>query len=126
MTQSAHFSLKLRIYNDDEIAFGPGKAELLQAIHATGSISKAAKQMNMSYRRAWQLVDTMNRNFISPLVTTQTGGSHGGGAQVTAFGLEVVEKYQQMQTIAKQSVESEMVDFSKLIQNVSKKFTQNN
>lgn len=126
MTNSAHLNLKLRIYNEDEIAFGPGKAELLQAIHATGSISKAAKQMNMSYRRAWQLVDTMNRNFISPLVTTQTGGSHGGGAQVTAFGLEVVEKYQQMQTIAKQSVESEMVDFSKLIQNVSKKFTQNN
>ena len=126
MTQSAHLNLKLRIYNDAEIAFGPGKAELLLAIHTTGSISKAAKQMNMSYRRAWQLVDTMNRNFISPLVTTQTGGSHGGGAQVTAFGLEVVEKYQQMQTIAKQSVESEMVDFSKLIQNVSKKFTQNN
>ena len=126
MTQSAHLNLKLRIYNEAEIAFGPGKAELLLAIHTTGSISKAAKQMNMSYRRAWQLVDTMNRNFISPLVTTQTGGSHGGGAQVTAFGLEVVEKYQQMQTIAKQSVESEMVDFSKLIQNVSKKFTQNN
>ena len=126
MTQSAHLNLKLRIYNDAEIAYGPGKAELLLAIHTTGSISKAAKQMNISYRRAWQLVDTMNRNFISPLVTTQTGGSHGGGAQVTAFGLEVVEKYQQMQTIAKQSVESEMVDFSKLIQNVSKKFTQNN
>ena len=116
MTQSAHFSLKLRIYNDDEIAFGPGKAELLQAIHATGSISKAAKQMNMSYRRAWQLVDTMNRNFISPLVSTQTGGSHGGGAQVTAFGLEIVEKYQKMQAIAKQSIEGEMVAFFQFIQ----------
>ena len=116
MTQSAHLNLKLRIYNEAEIAFGPGKAELLLAIHATGSISKAAKQMNMSYRRAWQLVDTRNRNFISPLVSTQTGGSYGGGAQVTAFGLQIVEKYQKMQTMAKQSVENEMVEFSQLIQ----------
>lgn len=116
MTKSAHLNLKLRIYNEDEIAFGPGKAELLLAIHATGSISKAAKQMNMSYRRAWQLVNTMNRNFISPLVSTQTGGSYGGGTQVTAFGLQILEKYQKMQTMAKQSIESEMVEFSQLIQ----------
>ncbi len=120
MTKSAHLNLKLRIYNEDEIAFGPGKAELLLAIHATGSISKAAKQMNMSYRRAWQLVNTMNRNFISPLVSTQTGGSYGGGTQVTAFGLQILEKYQKMQTMAKQSIESEMVAFEKLICSGSK------
>ena len=120
MTKSAHLNLKLRIYNDAEIAFGPGKAELLLVIHSTSSISKAAKQMNMSYRRAWQLVDTMNRNFISPLVSTQTGGSYGGGAQVTAFGLQIVEKYQKMQRIAKQSVESEMVAFFQFTLNISR------
>ena len=120
MTQSAHLSLKLRIYNEDKIAFSPGKAELLLAIHATGSISKAAKQMNMSYRRAGQLVDTMNRNFSSPLVSTQTGGSYGGGAQVTAFGLLIVEKYQKMQRIAKQSIEGEMEAFFQFTLNISR------
>ena len=120
MTQSAHLNLKLRIYNEDEIAFSPGKAELLLAIHATGSISKAAKQMNMSYRRAGQLVDTMNRNFSSPLVSTQTGGSYGGGAQVTAFGLQIVEKYQKMQRIAKQSIGCKMKAFFQFTLNISR------
>lgn len=74
----------------------------------------------MSYRRAGQLVDTMNRNFSSPLVTTQTGGLHGGGAQVTAFGLQIVEKYQKMQRIAKQSIEGEMEAFFQFTLNISR------
>jgi molybdate transport system regulatory protein len=73
---------------------GPGKAELLEMIIETGSISAAAKRMRMSYRRAWELVDTMNRCFTEPLVITSAGGSHGGGAAVTEFGRAILDAYQ--------------------------------
>jgi molybdate transport system regulatory protein len=97
MSEISNLSIKLRLIHENEIAFGPGKAELLLTIISTGSISKAAKQMSMSYRRAWQLVDAMNRCFSSALVITQTGGSHGGGAVVTPLGLEILQLYQEMQ-----------------------------
>ncbi len=80
-----NLKLQIRILLEQNIAFGPGKADLLEAIERTGSISQAAKSMNMSYRRAWQLVDTMNQCFETALVETQTGGTHGGGAAVTAL-----------------------------------------
>lgn len=67
-----------RLLHQHEIALGPGKAELLQAIDQTGSISAAGKSMNMSYRRAWMLVDVMNRCFKQPLVQTAKGGKDGG------------------------------------------------
>lgn len=93
-------SLRLRVLHHSLIALGPGKADLLQAIISTGSISQAAKQMNMSYRRAWQLVTTMNQCFVSSLVETQTGGSHGGGALVTPLGQAVLALYRQMEQTA--------------------------
>ncbi|EMU14422.1 transcriptional regulator modE [Acinetobacter baumannii ABNIH10] len=74
-----NLKLQIRILLEQNIAFGPGKADLLEAIARTGSISQAAKSMNMSYRRAWQLVDTMNQCFETALVETQTGGTHGVG-----------------------------------------------
>ncbi|MFI7883763.1 winged helix-turn-helix domain-containing protein, partial [Acinetobacter baumannii] len=67
-----NLKLQIRILLEQNIAFGPGKADLLEAIARTGSISQAAKSMNMSYRRAWQLVDTMNQCFETALVETQT------------------------------------------------------
>lgn len=85
-----NLKLQIRILLEQNIAFGPGKADLLEAIARTGSISQAAKSMNMSYRRAWQLVDTMNQCFEIALVETQTGGTHGGGAAVTALGQKVL------------------------------------
>lgn len=81
----------------EEIAMGPGKAELLEAIAETGSISGAARKMGMSYRRAWLLVDTMNRCFKSPLVSSAAGGTQGGGASLTALGREVLDSYRQLQ-----------------------------
>ena len=71
--------LRLRILFGQEIAMGPGKLNLLRAISTRGSISGAARQMNMSYRRAWLLVDTMNRCFRSPVVAASPGGKGGGG-----------------------------------------------
>lgn len=88
--------LKIRINHEGNIALGPGKIELLQHIEQHGSISAAAKQMRMSYRRAWELVDMMNRCFDQPVVVSTTGGSHGGGAQVTEFGQALMLAYQQI------------------------------
>jgi molybdate transport system regulatory protein len=106
---------QLRISFRKSIAMGPGKADLLEAIAATGSISAAARKLSMSYRRAWLLVDTMNGCFKSPLVETLTGGARGGGAQVTELGLDVVTRYRAMEKKAGESVTREMADFSNLM-----------
>src|SRR5882762_9110767 len=84
---------RLRITRNDAIAIGPGKISLLEAIMNTGSISAAAREFGMSYRRAWMLIDEMNNNLKSPVVETATGGKHGGGATVTAIGLKIVHHY---------------------------------
>jgi len=94
---------------------GPGKADLLEAIAQSGSISAAARKLAMSYRRAWLLVDTMNSCFKSPLVETLTGGAQGGGAQVTALGHDVVKRYRAMEKKAGESVTREMAEFSNLM-----------
>jgi molybdate transport system regulatory protein len=88
---------QLRLMLGDEIAFGPGKADLLDAIHEMGSISGASKKIGMSYRRAWLLVDAMNRCFQQPLVDTAKGGSKGGGTQLTALGEQVLQQYRELQ-----------------------------
>ncbi|MGQ0579669.1 MAG: winged helix-turn-helix domain-containing protein [Betaproteobacteria bacterium] len=97
------------------IAMGPGKAELLQAIGETGSISAAARRMKMSYRRAWLLVDTMNQCFDRPLVETATGGNHGGGARVTELGQEVLRRYRAMDAKASAAVTKEIIAFTRLM-----------
>jgi molybdate transport system regulatory protein len=106
---------QLRISFKKSIAMGPGKADLLDAIEETGSISAAARQLGMSYRRAWLLVDTMNACFQSPLVETLTGGQHGGGAQVTELGREVVQRYRAMEKKAAASVAREMAEFAAMM-----------
>lgn len=88
--------LRIRISHQGQTALGPGKIVLLQAIAQQGSISAAAKQMKMSYRRAWELVDVMNRCFDQPVVVSMAGGQHGGGAQVTDFGQALIAAYQQI------------------------------
>src|SRR2546422_9085230 len=79
---------KIRILIGAIVAIGPGRADLLGAIARTGSISAAAREMKMSYRRAWLLVEAMNSAFRRPLVETLTGGEGGGGARVTKLGEE--------------------------------------
>jgi molybdate transport system regulatory protein len=88
---------RLRIVLGDDIAIGPGKIDLLEAIGAQGSITAAAKALGMSYRRAWLLVDTMNRCFETPVVTTEAGGVSGGGTRLTPAGKEVVRRYRRME-----------------------------
>jgi molybdate transport system regulatory protein len=73
---------------------------LLELVRETGSISAAGRAMDMSYRRAWMLVESLNSCFRQPVVTTRLGGRRGGGASVTAFGEEVIARYRQMETLA--------------------------
>lgn len=79
---------------------GPGKIALMELISKHGSISAAGKEMGMSYRRAWLLVDEINQIFRGPLVDKQTGGSGGGGARLTKLGREVVDHYRAIQEAA--------------------------
>jgi molybdate transport system regulatory protein len=97
MTDLSTLKLRARIYCGDEIAIGPGKADLLEAIEREGSISGAGRSMNMSYRRAWLLVDAMNRCWELPLVETVAGGSQERGARLTEAGKQVLERYRALQ-----------------------------
>lgn len=76
---------------------GHGKIELMELIVETGSISAAGRAMDMSYRRAWLLVDALNHMFKQPVIESQRGGKQGGGAALTAFGAELLERYRGMQ-----------------------------
>jgi molybdate transport system regulatory protein len=93
-------SLSVRIDFDDDSRLGPGKVELLESIAACGSISAAGRAMDMSYKRAWDLVDEINRMCGQAAVARQTGGKHGGGATLTAFGASLVERYRRIERAA--------------------------
>src|SRR5258705_12196178 len=84
---------RLRVVCGGNIALGPGKADLLALVQETGSIRKAAERMNMSYTRAWKLVQTMNACFKEPLVNQARGGPSGGGAQLTETGELAIKLY---------------------------------
>jgi molybdate transport system regulatory protein len=84
---------RIQIFRDGYSAFGPGKADLLDAILQYGSISAAAKSIGMSYKRAWDLVDEMNKGFKEELVVRRVGGAQGGGAEVSEFGVKILKLY---------------------------------
>ncbi len=111
---------KLRVMFGTEIAIGPGKAELLEAIAATGSITAAAKSLGMSYRRAWLLIDTMNRCFRTRVVETEAGGNRGGGTQLSALGSEVVRRYRNIETRAGKAGAAEIAALTRLLATASK------
>ncbi len=108
-------SAKFRIFFGDEIAIGPGKADLLEAIRDCGSISKAARDLGMSYKRAWNLADTMNRCFREPLIDTATGGGGGGGAQLTHFGIKVLAHFRSMEKRTDAAIRADLAAFAALL-----------
>jgi molybdate transport system regulatory protein len=108
-------SIKIRLHNQDAIALGPGKADLLDAIVQHGSISAAGRAMGMSYKRAWDLVNTMNLSFSKPLVTTVKGGSHGGGAEVTEFGQTILAAYRELEKKAYLSIVDDIEKMTQLL-----------
>jgi molybdate transport system regulatory protein len=107
--------LRFRLVLGRSIAIGPGKADLLAAIAETGSISAAGRSMGMSYKKAWYLIDTMNRCFREPLVVASKGGSARGGARLTAMGEKVLELYRSIESQASDAAARNLDVFSDLI-----------
>lgn len=104
------FKLRLQLLCDGEIAIGPGKADLLDAVAECGSISAAGRRLGYSYRRTWLLIDTMNRCWREPLVATAHGGAHGGGARLTPLGERVVATYRRIEAAAQGAATAAGID----------------
>lgn len=107
--------LRVRFYLGGEIALGPGKAHLLEAIQETGSIAAAGRLMGMSYRRAWLLVDTMNRCFQEALVATEKGGATRGGATLTPLGIKVLARYRSLEAKAARAAAADLKALTALL-----------
>lgn len=102
-------SLSVRIDLDPDGRIGPGKIQLLESIHACGSISAAGRAMDMSYKRAWDLVDEINQICGQAAVKRQTGGKHGGGATLTPFGVSLIERYRRIERAAADAARKDLV-----------------
>ncbi|MDA8107608.1 MAG: LysR family transcriptional regulator [Betaproteobacteria bacterium] len=100
--------LRLRVIFAPDAKLGPGKADLLDGIRETGSISAAGRRMRMSYKRAWKLVDELNGLFRGPLVVASSGGPRGGGACLTALGEEVLARFRRIEAHSARAAASEL------------------
>ncbi len=98
----------------DAITFGPGKIELLRKLAEGHSISSAARALGMSYKRAWALIDTLNRGFGKPVVETSSGGRGGGGARLTDLGEELVARYLALEAKVNAAVQDELQALAEL------------
>jgi len=100
--------LTLRVDLAPGKAIGPGKVRLLEAIRDSGSISRGGRIMGMSYRRAWLLIDDLNRTFRRTVVTARPGGEKGGGARLTPFGLALIDRYRAIERRARAAAAQEL------------------
>lgn len=100
---------------------GPGKAALISHIDATGSISAAAREMGMSYRRAWLLVEAINASFVEPVVITATGGKRGGGASVTEYGRQLVMQFRAMEEKSSAAIADDLARFAQQVRRADAK-----
>jgi len=107
--------LRLRVMRGDDIIFGPGKAQLLESIEQTGSILAAGKAMGMSYKRAWQLVESMNRAFREPVVERMRGGADRGGARLTEAGTQALALYRRIQDQARTASADSMTQLKDML-----------
>lgn len=90
-------SARIRIDFEQRRSFGVGKVELLEGVAACGSLAEAARRMKMSYRRAWLLLEDMNKSFAQPVAKANVGGRGGGGVQLTEFGQKLVKAYRELE-----------------------------
>lgn len=102
------YPVTLKIEIGPGVLLGPGKAELLQGILETGSIAAAGRRMQMSYKRAWQLIDTLNACLRQPVVATTKGGRSHGGAQLTPTGIAILESYRRMYAATTAAIAGEL------------------
>lgn len=105
----------IRILFGASTSLGPGKIALLEAIARCGSISAAAREMGMSYRRAWLLVEAMNQAFQQPVVLAAVGGKRGGGAEITPFAQDLLSRYRQIEAKAAAAVGQELKALQRLL-----------
>lgn len=106
---------RLRVVIEPDVAIGPGKADLLEAIRDSGSISAAGRKLGMSYRRAWLLVDELNQHLGAPVVAAVTGGAKGGGAALTRTGEEVLTRYRAMEAACRTAIAADVQALRNLI-----------
>lgn len=106
---------RMRIMHSDVIAIGPGKIELLEAVRDHGSITAAAKSMNMSYRRAWLLLNEINMSLASPATVSNHGGANGGASKLTDVGERIVTLYRQIEMQATQANKDELEQLMALL-----------
>ena len=100
--------LSIRIDFGPELRVGPGKIQLLEEVAALGSIAAGGRALNMSYRRAWELIDDLNRTFGKPVVDSRSGGRKGGGATLTPLGLALITRYRAMERAAAAATETHL------------------
>jgi molybdate transport system regulatory protein len=110
--------LQLRLFFGGDVMLGPGKADLLERIQNTGSISAAGREMAMSYKRAWMLVEEMNAAFRAPLVESSRGGPGGGGARVTEAGVQMLRLYRAVEATAARAAEAEIVALQAMLRDI--------
>ena len=118
-TPSSEARLRLRIFFGDDVMLGPGKADLLEHIRETGSIAAAGREMAMSYKRAWSLVEEMNRGYREPLVDSSRGGTKGGGASLTAAGEAVLAHYRKIEAITVREAADEIAALRAMLPDMS-------
>jgi molybdate transport system regulatory protein len=106
---------RFRITAGETIAIGPGKIALLEAVAQTGSITTAAKSLDMSYRRAWLLLDELNKALKSPAVDSSKGGQHGGGTALTPVGEQLVATYRGIEKTAEKACAAEIRQLVRLL-----------
>jgi len=113
-TSKSASPIRLRLIFDSGRALGPGKADMLEGIAELGSIAAAGRALNMSYKRAWQLVDDLNKSFAAPLVRASKGGGRGGGAELTAEGNQVLKLYRDIERKTQCNAAAEIKRLQKL------------
>ncbi|ASL48036.1 Molybdenum-pterin-binding protein MopA [Burkholderia sp. AD24] len=106
---------RMRIRTGDTVALGPGKVELLEAVREFGSISAAARSLDMSYRRAWLLIDELNRSLKSPATHSEQGGQSGGGCTLTPVGETIIRLYRNVEVEAERSCAKQIAELTRLI-----------
>ncbi len=106
--------IKCWVEDEGEKFYGPGPNELLKRIQKEGSLSRAATKMGMSYKKAWELVQRLNQHADVPLVILKKGGQHGGGAEITPQGLEIIREFESFQRKIDQLVDQQ-TDLMKLL-----------
>jgi molybdate transport system regulatory protein len=105
--------IKLTLVLKSGARIGPGKVALLESVQASGSISAAARAMGMDYKRAWLLIDSLNRAFKTPAVERVAGGPRGGGAVLTEFGQDLLTRYRRMNAAAAKSAATDLKTLEK-------------